>query len=76
MRDFRRFSLDHEKDEMCFLFVCISESHGTGDVDGEHEIRLGIRHHGRVATHGDFQKNHIRKDFPAILRRKWTKCEF
>ena len=50
-------------------------AHGIGNVGGEHEIRLGIGHHGRVATHGDFQKNHIRKYFPAILRRKWTKSE-
>ena len=50
-------------------------SHGIRDVGGEHEIGLGIWHHGRVATHGDFQKNHIRKYFPAIFRRKWTKSE-
>jgi len=37
-----------------------------GDVGGAHEIRLGIWHHGRVATHGDYQKKHFRKDFPAI----------
>ena len=42
-------------------------SHGIGDVGGELEIRFGIWHHGRVATHGDYQKNHFRKDFPAIL---------
>ena len=42
-------------------------AHGIGNVGGEHEIRLGIGHHGRVATHGDFQKNYIRKYFPAIF---------
>ena len=47
---------------------------GTGDVSGDHETRLGNWHHGRVATHGDYQKNHIRKKFPAILSQKWTNC--
>ena len=41
-------------------------AHDIGDVSEEHEIQLGIWHHGRVATHGDYQKNHFRKDFPAI----------
>ena len=41
-------------------------AHDIGDVGGEHEIRLGISHHGRVATHGDYQKNHFKKDFPEI----------
>ena len=51
-------------------------THEIGNVGGEHEIRLGIGHHGSVATYGDFQKNPIRKYFRAILRRKWTKSEF
>ena len=50
--------------------------YGIGDVGGEHEIGLGIWHHGRGATFGHFQKNHIRKYFPAIFRRKNTKCVF
>ena len=42
------------------------DAHDIGDVGGEHEIRLGIRHHGRVTTHGDYQKINFSKYFPAI----------
>ena len=44
------------------------------DVRNDHEIYLGNGHHGRLPTNGDYQKNHIRKYFPAIFGRKLTFC--
>ena len=42
----------------------------TADVASDFKIGLAKGDHGRVPTYGDYQKNHVRKDFTDVLVRK------
>ena len=44
-----------------------SLAHDIGGVSEDHEIHLGNWHHGKVATHGGYQKKHSRKYFQVIF---------
>ena len=65
----------HLKQVVDFLSKQTSNSHDIGDVSNDHEIQLGIGHYGRLPTYRDYHKNHLRKNFTAILGHKRTKCE-